>query len=103
MPVLDARKNKIYACIYKSDGKTVKKISRYLLLGLEELLKRLSKYDKVTFLGDTGKNDFDKDWHPRAQVVAKLAAGYCKDKKFVKARDLEPLYLYSRECDITGK
>ena len=43
------------------------------------------------------------DWHPRADTVARLGAEYYKNKKFVKAEDLEPLYLYSRECDITGR
>ena len=102
-PVLDARKNKVYACLYRSDGKVIRKISKYMLLPLEELLKKLSKYDKVIFLGDTGNNNFNKDWHPKAEVVARLGAGYCKDKKFVEPEDLEPMYLYSHECDITGK
>jgi tRNA threonylcarbamoyladenosine biosynthesis protein TsaB len=102
-PVLDARKNKVYACIYKSDGKRVKRISKYLLLPLEELLKKLSKYDNVIFLGDTVNNNFGKDWHPKAEAVARLGAEYRKEKKFVEARDLEPLYLYSNECDVTGR
>ena len=29
-PVLDARKNKVYACLYRSDGNNVKKISKSL-------------------------------------------------------------------------
>jgi len=107
-PVLDARKNKVYACLYKSDGRTVKKISKYLLLPFDDLLKKIEKYDKVLFLGDLisgprPRNWFDKDWHPKADIVARLGAEYCKAKKFVKAEDLEPMYLYSRECDITGK
>ena len=113
-PVLDARKNKVYACIYKSDGKTIKKLSKYMLLPLEELLKKLSKYDKVLFLGDLISSPgleifqsravcrFNKDWHPRAETVAKLGAEYFKKRKFVKAEDLEPMYIYSRECDIKG-
>ena len=44
-----------------------------------------------------------RDWHPKAEIVAKLAVEYYKNKSFVKAQDLEPLYLYSHECDITGK
>jgi hypothetical protein len=44
-----------------------------------------------------------KDWHPKAEVVAKLGAEYYRSKKFVRAEDLEPLYLYSHECDITGR
>ena len=102
-PVLDARKNKVYACLYKSDGTKIRKISKYLLLPLEELLRKLSKYDKVMFLGDTENNNFKGDYHPKAEVVARLGAEYCKAKKFVKAEDLEPLYLYSHECDIIGR
>ena len=102
-PVLDARKNKVYACIYKSDGKIIKKISRYLLLPFEDLLKKIKKYDKVLFLGDTRESNYKKDWHPKAEVVAQLAAEDLKKKRFVKAQDLEPLYIYSRECDITGR
>jgi len=101
-PVLDARKNKVYACIYRSDENAVKKISKYLLLPLEELLKKIRKYDKVIFLGDTKDNNFKKDWHPKAEVVARLALEDFKKKRFVKPEELEPLYLYSKECDIKG-
>lgn len=102
-PVLDARKKKVYASLYRSDGESVKKISRYLLLPLDELLKKTAKYDKVLFLGDTKENSFKKDWHPRAEVAAILAKDDIKKKRFVKPEDLEPMYLYSRECDVTGK
>ncbi|MBU0895292.1 MAG: tRNA (adenosine(37)-N6)-threonylcarbamoyltransferase complex dimerization subunit type 1 TsaB, partial [Candidatus Omnitrophica bacterium] len=37
--VLDARKNKVYAAVYRSDGKRLKKISKTLLLGMSDLLK----------------------------------------------------------------
>ncbi len=112
-PVLDARKNKVYACIYRSDGKYLKRLSKYLLLPLEELLKKLDKYDKVVFLGDYNTAAVTsrclhlhrggvRDWHPKADVVAKIGAEYFKNRKFVKAEDLEPMYIYSRECDIKG-
>jgi tRNA threonylcarbamoyladenosine biosynthesis protein TsaB len=109
-PVLDARKKKVYACIYKSDGKTIKRISKYLLLPAEELLNKLKKYDKVLFLGDTASSpglaapagNMVKDWHPRAEVVAALALADIKKKRFTRAEDLEPMYIYSRECDIKG-
>ena len=113
-PVLDARKKKVYACLYKSDGKVIKRISKYLLIGLDDLLKKTDKYDKVLFLGDAisdpgseanfrSRIGFNADWHPKSEVVARLGAEYYKDRKFVKAKDLEPLYLYSHECDITGR
>ena len=100
--VLDARTKKVYACMYRPDGKDIKKISPYLLLPLDDLLKKTGKYDKVLFLGDTEENNFKKDWHPKAAIVGMLASEYFKKKKFTDAADLEPMYIYSRECDITG-
>ena len=119
-PVLDARKNKVYACIYRSDGKNIKKISKYLLLPAADLSNMLKKYDKVFLLGDAvnlvdlrggihskieipPRRSNRLDWQPRAEVVAMLGLTKFKKKKFVKPQDLEPMYLYSRECDITGK
>ncbi|MDD5135935.1 MAG: tRNA (adenosine(37)-N6)-threonylcarbamoyltransferase complex dimerization subunit type 1 TsaB [Candidatus Omnitrophica bacterium] len=106
-PVLDARKSKVYACLYRSAGKTMKRISKYLLLPADELLEKVRRYDKIVFLGDAmhliGRVDSKKiDWHPKAEVVAKLGAEYFKAGKLVTAEKLEPMYLYSRECDITG-
>jgi tRNA threonylcarbamoyladenosine biosynthesis protein TsaB len=106
-PVLDARKNKVYACLYRSDGKNIKRISKYLLLPAAGLLEKTAEYSKIIFLGDAlhlvGKAaNPEIDYHPKADVVAKLGAEYFKKKKFTAAEDLEPLYLYSRECDIKG-
>lgn len=110
--VLDARKNKVYASIYKSDGKCLKKISKPLLLSVDELLKKLEGYDRVFFLGDYAEKIKDllprakiavKSWQPRPEVVGRIGAEYFKEKKFVNAEDLEPLYIYSKECDIIGR
>ena len=104
-PVLDARKKKVYACLYRSDGKEVVRISKYLLLPIEDLLKKTQKYDKVLFLGDTIPGPgpgIGFHWYPKAEVVARLAVEYFRKKKFVKPQALEPMYLYSKECDITG-
>jgi tRNA threonylcarbamoyl adenosine modification protein YeaZ len=149
-PVLDARKNKVYACLYRSDGKKIKKISKYLLLPASDLLKRTKAMRRnVLFLGDAAGQIFAGDierapkfdrggwgdqetrsmdswvlvppaenlgcsmagpaktkvkgWHPKAEIVARLGAEYYKDGKFVKPEDLEPMYIYSRECDIIGQ
>ncbi len=117
-PVLDARKNKVYACLYQSDGKKLKRVSKYLLLPVTELLEKAAKHDRIIFLGDAinlvdrvggtcavGPHRWERldRWHPKAGVVAKLGSEYYKNKKFVSAENLEPMYLYSRECDITGK
>ena len=119
-PVLDARKNKVYSCIYRSDAKTIKRISPYLLLEIVVLKKTLASYDKICLLGDAAhliersfgcsyssqpqdQITYSKIWHPKAEIAAGLAINEIKKKHFAKPEDLEPLYLYSRECDITGK
>ena len=107
-PVLDARKNKVYAALYRSDGKNLKLISKYLLLSVNELMEKTARYDKIIFLGDAlhliGKPELKSiDWHPRADTIANLSLEYIRKKKFISAEDLEPMYLYSRECDVTGK
>jgi len=106
-PVIDAKKSKVYACLYKSDGVNFKKISKYLLLPAESLLKITENYDKVLFLGDgvklVGREEKIKSWYPRADVVAGLAAEGFRKKKFVSPGKLEPMYIYSMECDIKGR
>ena len=102
-PVLDARKNKVYACLYKSDGKKLKRLSKYLLLPPADLLKKTEKYDKVLFLGDFGPGLAVPVWQPKAEVVARVGLEQARLKRFVQPEDLEPMYIYSRECDITGK
>lgn len=106
-PVLDARKKKVYACLFRSDGKVIRKVSKYLLLPAAELMEKVSRYDKIIFLGDGVKFlngvRIQEKWHPKASVVALLGASLCAKEKFVTAENLEPMYLYSKECDITGR
>ncbi len=105
--ILDARKGKVYACIYSSDGISLKRLSKYLLVPTADLMTMIKGYDDVLFLGDMaekirGINIFTR-WHPRAEVAARYGATKFRAKRFVSAMTLEPLYLYSRECDIKGK
>ncbi len=110
--VLDARKAKAYACIYRSDGKGLKKLSKVLLAPVAGIVKILSCYDEVLFLGDfadkiapqlSGARVMEGAWQPRPEVVGILGLEYFKKKRFVKAEDLEPSYIYSKECDVTGR
>lgn len=111
--VLDARKGKVYSAIYRSDGKgTVSRISRYLLLAPDELLQKCSVYDNLYFTGDyaerfaalpAGARSMGPRWHPRAVSIAEIGARLATEGRFTTAEKLEPMYLYSRECDITGR
>lgn len=111
--ILDARKNKVYGSFYRSDGKDgVRRISPYLLLPADELLEKCEKYDTLYFLGDYADRITrlypratvaTAKWHPRADEIAALGLELFLKKKFVSAERLEPMYIYSRECDITGR
>jgi tRNA threonylcarbamoyladenosine biosynthesis protein TsaB len=109
---LDARKTKVYGALYRSDGKgRVKRISRYLLVSEEELLKNCAGYDNLYFTGDYAARiaaraargtDLGPRWHPRAEAIARIGADMIAKGRTVTPEGLEPMYLYSRECDITG-
>jgi tRNA threonylcarbamoyladenosine biosynthesis protein TsaB len=109
-PVLDARKGKLYACLYRSDGKDIKRIWKYLLLTAGGLAEKISGKNAL-LLGD-GMETVKKTgikfsngieyWQPRAETIGRLALTDFRNRRFTKPEDLEPLYLYSRECDIKG-
>ena len=111
-PVLNARKGKVYARVYRSDGKRVKGISKALLVSMEELIGKLEKFNNVIFIGDyaekcaellPGSGVAPVRWQPKPETVGSIGAEYFRKKRFVSAEDLEPLYIYSKECDITGR
>lgn len=106
-PVIDARKNKFYACLYDSGDDGIRKISGYLLLPLNDLIKLVDRYGRIFFLGDAahlmGKSSGKMiNWQPKAEVIGRIALGYIKRKEYTGPEELEPLYLYSKECDIKG-
>lgn len=112
-PILDAKKQLLYAALYKRGTNGLKRISRYLLISVEELLKKTGT--KTLFIGDgielyakTIKRIKKKNaefapnelWLPKAERVAIL--GWERLKTGVKDNPLElvPMYLHSRECNI---
>lgn len=114
-PVLDAKKRKVYAALYKSDGNMPRKISGYLLVHPDELVDKINSMPakKILFLGDgvdVYKEKFEKlgaraefygdGWQPRASVVARFAVEKIRKKAFSDIFDLAPFYLYTKECDI---
>lgn len=109
-PILDARKGKVYGSIYKSDGRAIRRVSGYLLVPLVELMERLNRYDDLLILGDMADKVaparsmkiFKGSWYPKAEIIAKIGSELFRRKRFVTASNLEPLYIYSRECDIKG-
>lgn len=113
-PILDAKKQKVYAALYKNGAKGLRRISKYMLLSIEELLP-LIKTDTL-FLGDglglyagiikkeKGKKaEFahPRLWLPRPENVAFLGLEKLKKGKKDNPLRLVPLYLHPKECNVT--
>jgi tRNA A37 threonylcarbamoyladenosine modification protein TsaB len=112
-PLLDARKNKVYSCIYSLKGDEATRITDYLLVTMDELLEGLE--DEVVFYGDAiakyeenlkkhplVRYDKDLDWYPRAREIGKIGlkrSAYMTDDP----ETIEPLYLHVKECNIARK
>jgi tRNA threonylcarbamoyladenosine biosynthesis protein TsaB len=112
-PLMDAKKQKVYAALYRQGRKTLRRMSPYLLVSIDELLKRIRT--KTLFVGDgirlygatiqkkRKKAEFahERLWLPKAEHVALLGWEQFKKGKIDKPLDLVPLYLHSRECNVT--
>jgi tRNA threonylcarbamoyladenosine biosynthesis protein TsaB len=116
-PILDAKKNEVYTCLYKSAHEGLTELIKPCAMGMESLLAQLAKYDTdITFLGDgvpvfsdvikvkmgdkahfaTGINSF-----PRAAAVAELGLARIKEGNLPDSTFLQPIYLRKSEAEIT--
>jgi len=113
-PVLDAKKNKVYACFYKCvKGNRLRRITDYLLTDIEDVLNRVKK--PTVFFGDAVNLYRDKfksipgailsvrDWHPNAEFVALQGYDKAIAGRFIKADKLVPMYLHSMYCQVKNK
>ncbi|MCG2677963.1 hypothetical protein L6386_05335, partial [bacterium] len=112
-PIVDAKQNKVYACLYQLRNGKIKRKSGYLLLPIEELLKKIK--GGIFFLGDgvglyrekisQNKNirpvfAEEKIWYPMASRAVSLALERFREGKLDDVNSLVPLYLYPKECQI---
>jgi tRNA threonylcarbamoyl adenosine modification protein YeaZ len=111
--IVDAKRGRVYACIYKIKNNHLTRISNYLLIEIRDLLLKIKS--KTIFVGD-GINAFrdfitkrfakkvifvDKEfWFPSARRLLMLAMERFKNNKFDNPDRLTPLYLYPKECQI---
>lgn len=112
-PILDAKKNQVYACIYRHNGAKITKETDYLLEPLEAVARRLN--GNILFLGDAAplykerllqKKSFKanfidgRKWLPKASTIAKLAFIEYQGGRSDNPYDLAPLYLYPGDCNV---
>lgn len=112
VPIIDAKRQQVYAAIYRRKGGRVIRESGYLLLTIEKLMKKLN--GDVVFLGDgislykdalsgiKQSADFleEKYWYPAAGNIIKLGFSRIKKTKNTGLDKLEPLYLYPKDCQV---
>jgi len=117
IPIVDAKRNMVYACIYEISVSGLKKKSPYLLVTMDDLIKKIkfAKYKaKLIFLGDAiplykekiirelGEvSILDKDcWYPKGHNIIEQALIKIKNKKISNTFNIEPIYLYPKDCQI---
>ena len=105
VPALDAKRSLIYCSVYQKKSGKLARVKPYMLLPENEVLAKI-KGDYV-LLGDAplgSLNFLDKDyWYPKAHNIITLALERIKEKKIKNSFNLEPIYLYPKECQIKTK
>ena len=112
-PILDAKKNQVYTCIYRHDGAKIIKESDYLLEPADALVRRLK--GSILFLGDViplykerllNRKNFNakffegRGWLPKGSVIARIALREYQKGRSDNPYDLVPMYLYARDCNV---
>lgn len=119
--IQDARKKKVYGCLYKKENDELIRLTDYLLLAFDkfcDLIKKIARREKrkVIFTADGVKTFKDDilaaipdalfaqkiDWRPYARNLAELSLEMIKNNKpFSSIDEIEPLYLHSQYASIT--
>jgi len=111
--ISDARRDLFYCCLYEKKGDTLKKKSKYLLIGFNDLLETVK--GPVVCIGDgvpllkksiaANNKSFlfeEKEilWYPKARNLAALTEKRFKTKTFNPLNKLMPMYLYPDDCQV---
>lgn len=112
VPIIDAKRGQVYAAIYRKKGSHIMRLSDYMVLPIEKLLKKIK--GEPVFLGDgvplyrdsilsiDKKAVFlgEESWYPKAGNLIKLGFSAAKKARDPGLNKLTPLYLYPDDCQI---
>jgi tRNA threonylcarbamoyladenosine biosynthesis protein TsaB len=118
--VIDAKRDMVYAGIYKKQPGRLRRVAQYMLLGKKELVQKIKANIPSRVLNDSvilgdglnicsgeclgalkGIKILDKDhWRLEAGNLITLAKSAIEAGKASNPFKLEPLYLYPKECQI---
>jgi len=113
VPVIDAKREQVYAAIYRKKGDKLTRKTDYLLLSAEKLMKKAKGH--AVFLGDglslyrdkikgLNKKAFfleERYWYPGAGNLIRLGLSKIKKAEGQDLTGLTPLYLYPEDCQVT--
>lgn len=113
--IQDARRNNIYSAVY-SNGRSFRRITPYLLIGVPQLLRELKKLNKknltLYFYGDMVshyKSDIRKSFsnsiilnHQYTNLKNQAMISLTKDNLSQKSNSFEvlPFYMYPKDCQV---
>jgi len=115
-PILDARKNEVYASLYRFENGFIMRKSPYQVLPPEDLSSQIN--EKTILLGDgvdVYKSFFeeklgelvtfapDAQRLPRASVVAEIGLEKLKNGEAIDISSSEPLYIRHADAEIKNK
>ncbi len=114
VPIIDAKKGMVYSAVYRYKRSELARISKYMLLSIDELLKKLKR--PAIFVGDgvgiykdeieskfIGSNFAEPEFfYPELGNIAKLGFKKIKEREFEDIFKLEPLYIYHKFCSVRG-
>jgi len=111
--MLDAKKNQVYAAIYETNDGELKRQSDYLVIDVEDLVKRISQktlfvgpgaklYQKrlIELLGDKAYFSLAEQSLPSGATVALLGSRKLILGQFEDIVNLEPFYLRKSEAEL---
>ena len=121
IPVIDAKRDLVYGSIYKKQGSSIKRVAPYMLLGRREFILKIKSNISAKALNDSvilgdglnicakdcsdslrGIKILDRDyWNLEGRNLIALTKVALREKKLSDAFELQPLYLYPKECQIS--
>ena len=116
-PIMDARRNQVYTCLYQWEAQQMKPLMEQMAVSIEEILDIVSQYQKETvFLGDgVAVHEEILRQNPmfllapvhcrlqRAGCVAAAAAEAAKQGKAIAGKDFVPFYLRLSQAEREKK